>query len=281
VFKLWPSRKQWKQWTLPSKHTSLGLAVGIVSLLVTIYSVWPTHSNHAGVQAFTPSVEGVLPLHLWMKRRSPETENEFGAHRLGLIVKVRNRSAHDWVADFPILAGCVRIDPMAAEMMLPPSEQLPSGTNIDEFFTRHQHTLQGIRASGLVRTDSRGIPAGGVGYLGILFPFQAGRTGAFFGVPGSISLEGDCNAIQSPSSQPSITQIFKFGPIHRSRPLDLAEEIRSGKVQLSLSIAGTVAAVDPALIKRLVSIRWERWKNLALSQMYEVPDTAYPPTIDD
>jgi hypothetical protein len=259
--------------------------VGVVGLLLTIffgiYSIWPNRSNYAGVQAFVPSVEGVLPLHLWAKRPSPETGNQFTEHRLGLIVKIHNKSGHDWVTNFVILEGCVGIDPMVAETMLPPSDRLPSGTNISAFFTRHQHTLQGIRVSGLVRKDSQSIPAGGIGYLGILFPFPAGRTGALLGVPGSISLEGDCKAIQSPSSQPSVSQIFKIGPIHRSRPLDLAEEIRSGKVRLSLSIAGTAASVDPALIRGLVSIRWERWQNLALSQMYEVPDVDYPPTMDD
>jgi hypothetical protein len=246
-----------------------------------IYSIWPNRSNYAGVQAFTPSVEGVLPLHLWAKRPSPEAGNQFVEHRLGLIVKSHNKSGHDWVVDFAILEGCVGIDPMAAETMLPPSEQLPSGTNISAFFTRHQHTIQGIRVSGLVRKDSLNIPAGGIGYLGILFPLPAGRMGALLGVPGSISLEGDCKAIRSPSSQPSVSQIFKIGPVHRSRPLDLAEEIRNGQVRLSLSIAGTATSVDPALIKGLVSIRWERWQNLALSQMYEVPDVDYPPTIDD
>lgn len=33
IMSLWPSKKQWKSWTLPSKYTAIGLLVGIVALL--------------------------------------------------------------------------------------------------------------------------------------------------------------------------------------------------------------------------------------------------------
>lgn len=33
---LWPSKKQWKSWTLPGKYTAIGLFVGIVALLLFV-----------------------------------------------------------------------------------------------------------------------------------------------------------------------------------------------------------------------------------------------------
>lgn len=260
---------------------ALFIFLGVVGLAV--WTNWPFGST-ANREAREPStlVEGVLPLHLW-KKGHPITGSEahFIEHRLGLIVKVKNHSDLGVVADVALMEGCVGISAIAAEMMLPPSEQLPSGTPVDPF-TRHKHTIQRIRVSGFIRPDSRHIPARSFGYVGILFPFPSGRTGALLGVPGSISLKGNCEEIQNPSAQPSVLQIFKIErPIHFRRPDDLAEEIRDGSVRLSLSIGGASILVDPLVIKKLVSMPWESWQDLALPQMYEVPDTFYPPTTDD
>ncbi len=34
---LWPSKKQWKSWTLPNKLTAIGVFVGIAAILLTIF----------------------------------------------------------------------------------------------------------------------------------------------------------------------------------------------------------------------------------------------------
>ena len=40
--KLWPSRRQWQNWTLPSRHASIGLLVAVVAVLVTVLAWrWP------------------------------------------------------------------------------------------------------------------------------------------------------------------------------------------------------------------------------------------------
>jgi len=33
---MWPSKKQWKKWTLPSKLTAIGTLIGIISLFITV-----------------------------------------------------------------------------------------------------------------------------------------------------------------------------------------------------------------------------------------------------
>ncbi|BBI51080.1 hypothetical protein HORIV_35010 [Vreelandella olivaria] len=34
--KFWPTRKQWRYWSLPSRHTTAGLAVGVVGISLTV-----------------------------------------------------------------------------------------------------------------------------------------------------------------------------------------------------------------------------------------------------
>ncbi len=40
-----PNKAQWKNWSLPSKYTALGLLVGILSLGATVYFSSPSVSN--------------------------------------------------------------------------------------------------------------------------------------------------------------------------------------------------------------------------------------------
>ena len=269
MFKLWPSRKQWNRWTLPSKAGFIGCVVGIIGLpamfLLWIYSPFSGQSqDRVDLESSPPLVEGVMPLHLWSRGLIPELERHYFEHRLALIAKINNPSDLGVAVDVALLEGCVGIEPFAAEGTLPPSERFPSGTPMKDIITRHEHTVQRIRVSGLIRRDSRHVPAGGLGYVGILFPFPAGRSGAsLLGEPGSISLKGNCEEIEKSNSQPSVQQIFE-AVLNRKYPKGLAKEIRDGRARFSLSIGSAKTLLEPSLIKKLVSIRWKNWENLGL-----------------
>lgn len=216
------------------------------------------------------------------------------AHRFALIVKLLNNSSSPAQVNLAVLRGCVRLSPHAAEAMLPDDQRLPSGLQSDQYSERHKATIQGIRASGLIREDSRDIPTFGFGYVGILFPLTAGRGGAMLGVPQSISLQGNCDEITNPSSQPTAGQVFRdssqpFMPggnwrIHVDFPNDVAAEVRDGRLQLQLFVGNKILSVEPATLGKLHRIRWSAgtaWSSLALGPMYEVPDRFYPPGLSN
>lgn len=46
-----PSKKQWSKWTLPSKHTTIGLLFSIFSMLLAVtFWYFPKHNNDMGIQ---------------------------------------------------------------------------------------------------------------------------------------------------------------------------------------------------------------------------------------
>ncbi len=59
---LFPSRKQWKAWAIPSKHTTLGLLVGLVALVLTLIFGLPPFLDYLAAKrprplAPPPSIE--------------------------------------------------------------------------------------------------------------------------------------------------------------------------------------------------------------------------------
>jgi len=291
--RLLPSKKQWQKWSFPSKLTAVGTYVGILALLVAVIFFVILQKQQPSPHADKPDilVEGTLPLHLWEKNIIEPDSRPFFFHRLGLIVKLLNNSDTPARVDLAVLQGCIRLGPIAAESMLPEDQRLPDGLHIDKYFEKHKATIQGIKAFGLIREDSRDVPAFGTGYVGILFPLSAGKTGALLGVPQSISLQGNCDEITNPSPQPAAGQIFRdsskaFMPggnwrTHLDFPNDLAAEVRDGRMQLQLFIGSEVFPVEPDAFRKLLSIRWQNWSTLALAQMYEVPDSYYPPRLSN
>jgi hypothetical protein len=57
---LLPSLSQWRTWSLPSKHTTVGLFMGIVSLALTIYAFLPNKSSEK--EAARKSIESVVAI---------------------------------------------------------------------------------------------------------------------------------------------------------------------------------------------------------------------------
>ena len=265
-----------------NQHRDLWVKVllpGIVAFIVVIVTAPIT--QHLAQEFERPDilVEGVLPIHLWEKQTIIDSTRSivFIDHRLALIVKLKNRAPSPAIVHLASLEGCVSLTPFAADAMLPKDQRLPSGLQAYTWIEKYKKTIQAIRPSGLIREDSRVVPTFGAGYVGILFPFPTGG-GSMISDPHSISLEGDCDAIPSPHPQPTVLQIFRRWAIHTGPPSDLAEEIRDGRVRLQLFIGNEVLPVESEVIRELQSIRWKNWRTLALAQMYEVPDSDYPPS---
>lgn len=45
-----PSKTQWKSWTLPSKYTAASFLVGLLALIVTLYTLLPLSENIDGIE---------------------------------------------------------------------------------------------------------------------------------------------------------------------------------------------------------------------------------------
>lgn len=171
--------------------------------------------------------------------------------------------------------GCAKIPPEVADMHLPAKDQVPSGTNINVFHEKYKNSIQRISGSAIIRQDSQSLPARGISYVGALFPL--GGHGAYHSVKGSVSFEGNCAEINTANPHPAISQVFDIQRIHNDLPKDLREEFKNGKISITLFVGSEQLSVPSELIKPLKSLRTERWEDLALPQMYENPDTSFPP----
>ena len=226
------------------------------------------------------SLVGALPLQLWEEVPGPESV-AFGQHRLGFIVKLRNNSDSAAIINLAVLEGCVRIDPLAGEGMLIEGEELPRPMKFDKKYAElQQSAVQSIRVSGVIRENSREVRAFSAAYIGVLFPLPSERSGAILSVPRSVSIKGDCKAIKNTSSQPSSSQLFEIGSIHKNFPLDLAPQFRDGRLKLQLLVGDEAMEPDHGEIGKMASIRWKNWSSLDLAQMYGIPDSDYPPILD-
>ena len=253
----------------------------IVSFIAAVVTLWTfVVPETSRLPQGSISVIGAMPLHLMEELPEPDGL-VFRRHRLGLIVKLTNDS--DLVArvDAALLSGCVPLEPWIARDMLLPGETMPEPFRFDDTYAElRKTTIQGIRATGGIRNDSKDLPAASAGYVGILFDIPPGGTGAQMVVPRSATTRGDCAAIENPTSQPTVQQLFVIGAVHTSWPHDLAPEFRNGWLNVSLNVAGTSVLINPDKLGALRYLRWRTWKSLDLARMYEVPDTSYPPTLE-
>jgi hypothetical protein len=227
------------------------------------------------------SIVGVLPLHVWETKPGPES-SKFTERRLGMIVKLRNDTNISPRVNVAVIEGCVRFDPLAAsgaEEILLEGETLPNPLIFDETLSKlRQSTIQRIRVSGHIRQESRDVPGLGMAYIGVLFPLLGGRTGAIvLEEPKTVSLKGNCEAIKNASTQPGIYQLVTLGPDRTIR--DLAPEFRDGRLKIRLHVGSEILEVNPKILGELKSISWKSWSSLALPQMFEVPESGYPPTV--
>ena len=222
-------------------------------------------------------VQGLMPIHFREEMAFDHSVNR----RLAFIVKVQNPSSDPKTVESVLLEGCVPTQPWFSREAFVDRNLLPSKLTFDENLAALSKTaIQKIRTSGAVRADSRVIPAGGIGYIGILLPLPLGQTGAMLVVENSAALKEACSNIPRSTSQPSIAQLLKIGAINYSEPKDLADGFRDGSLKITMQIGGKPILVKPNLLGKLISMHWKRWPSLDLSRMYEVPDTDYPPTVD-
>ena len=71
--RLIPTKRQWDRWTLPSKHTSLGLLVGILALLLAILAFFPRScSQSPASKELTGAMQRQLD-DLYHRLKTPDT----------------------------------------------------------------------------------------------------------------------------------------------------------------------------------------------------------------
>lgn len=224
-------------------------------------------------------VQGVMPVHLREDLRFDKAR--FVNRRLSFILKVLNRSTAPKTVEVFILEGCVPIDLLFTPELFIDRNLLPDPLILNEDLAALARTaVQKIRTSGAVRADSRVLPPGGVGYVGVLLPLPLGSTGAMMVVEDSASLKGQCSKIPRVTTQPSIAQLLKIGPVHYSEPKDIAQSFRNGSLKMTLQVSGKALTIEPSLLGKLYSLGWKSWRSLDLPRMYEVPETDYPPSLD-
>jgi hypothetical protein len=244
--------------------TSFG---GIIAGLILIYFLQPRMENPK------LKVAGLLPIALVEEGR-PVDNGKVQDHRLGLILKIENKSSIPAIVATAIIQGCVLMDPFAVEVSLPENERLISGRPKQAHFEKYKQTIQRISFSGFIRDDTQVVPGYGTTYVGIAFPFSAQAN--YVGVPGSVSLTGNCHEIKVVNTQPSLFQIFNQWLPH-SRPETLRLELTDGRLKIGLFAGNQWIYVHPRRIKSLQYTRAENWPMLGLAQTYENPDKAPPP----
>ncbi len=264
-------------WTKYFRQKSKLIPYALICAVIVVLACFSLDRRQLNPKIF---IVGALPLQLWEKVPGPESV-VFGRHRLGFIVKLRNKSNSAAIINLAVLEGCVRIDPLAAEGMLIEGEQIPRPMKLgNRYAALQQSAVQAIRVPGAIRENSREVRAYSAAYIGILFPLPSGRNGAIHGVLRSASIKGDCKSIKNQSSQPSAGQLFEIGSIHKNFPLDLAPQFRDGRLKLQLHVGDETLELDPSEIGKMASIRWKNWSSLDLARMYEVPDSDYPPILE-
>jgi hypothetical protein len=254
----------------------LAIVGAIIVPAITAY-VTTLITIHLETQHERPDIKiiGAMPIHLYGSLLGPD-ETKFRTHRLAFIFKLQNSSPTSTILHMAMFEGCTPIPPIVAESHISKDKRTISGTNINVLYEKHKNTIQRIGGSAVVRQDSQVIPGYGISYVGAIF-LLPGQS-AFHTVQGSVSLNGDCKEILLSNPHPAISQVFDIERIHKEIPKDINPSFRYGRLKLSLFIGSDRIVVKPDRIKPLRSLRMERWEELAIAQMYENPDTSYPPT---
>ena len=215
-----------------------------------------------------------MPIHLYGSLQGP-SGSKFRIHKLGLIIKLENSSPTPAMVHLAMFEGCVEIPLFVAESHLPENERLPNGTNINAFYEKYKNSIQRVSGSAIIRQDSQSLPARGISYIGAIFPL-AGQS-AYHTVQGSVSLKGSCTEIKTSNPHPAISQVFDINRIHYDLPKGLRKEFKNGHMSIALFVGSEQLFIPSSLLKPLKSLKIERWEELALPQMYENPDTSFPP----
>lgn len=80
VTRLWPSKKQWKSWTLPNKHTTIRALLGIVAILLSIVLYLSQPDLADIVKTVAEEYENKL------SKQYPTAHTVFGVYQDGFVV---------------------------------------------------------------------------------------------------------------------------------------------------------------------------------------------------
>ena len=116
-----------------------------------------------------------------------------------------------------VLEGCVPIEqPWFLRDALIDRDLLPENPEdliFDEALEALAKTaVQKIRVAGAVRANSRLLPPGGVGYVGVMLPLPAGQGGGKLVVEDSASLRGPCSKITKATAPAMLKRYVNLGP---------------------------------------------------------------------
>jgi hypothetical protein len=237
-----------------------------------------------------PSIKiiGALPLHIF-EQSSPQSPVKFHHHALAFILKVENDSPTPALIHAGLIDGCVKMNeyPEAAEISLPPERRVSfDGQDITFGFTRHKNTVQRLNISGGFLDPSTLpaqptvrvlIPIYATEYIGV--QFNQDESGAFWSHERSISLSGNCSEIQYPNRRASYLQLLQPTPLYQST--SLRPEFTDGRLTILLIAGNQQLPVNPRTIKPIYALRKENWPRLSLPQMYENPQSDFPPLVKE
>jgi hypothetical protein len=215
-----------------------------------------------------------MPIHLYGSLQG-SSGSKFRTHKFALIIKIENSSPTPAMVHMAMFGGCTEIPPFVADSHIPKNEQLKSGTNIKAFYEKHKNSIQRVSGSAIIRPDSKTLQARGISYIGAIFPLTG--QGAYHTVQGGVSLKGNCTEINVSNPHPAISQVLDIERIHYDLPKGLRKEFKNGDLSITLFVGSEQISVPSRLLKPLKSLKMKRWGELALPQMYENPDTSFPP----
>lgn len=248
----------------------VSIIVAAITSLVTIH-LQSVHER--------PNIKilGAMPIHVYGEISGVNIK-KWPIHQLAFIFKIENKSPTSTIAHMALIDGCIPLDPLVADSHLPENQQIANGTNINLIIEKYKKTIQKISISAGISQNSKLISEYAISYIGTIFTFP--KQGAFGIVPNSISLIGNCDEIEVSNPQPAFHQLLKIRSINEF-PKVLCPEFYDGVLKLSLFVGNEKISIDPnKIINPIRSLRLKNWEELALPQMYENPETGYPPTIN-
>ncbi len=248
----------------------------LVAVLVAYVTTDITFDRQNEYEQPKLKVLGVMPIHLYDETELVDTTFRF--HKLALILKIENLSPTPAIVHTAIFQGCAEIDPFVADMHMPEKERLGDGIPVTDYLETYENSIQRISVSASICPDSQSLPPHAISYVGALFSLDA--QVAYYPVEGSVSTEGDCDKITVSNPHPTIFQVLDIQTI-QDRPKGLHEGFYNGKISITLFAGNEPMDVPSELIGSLISLRTENWEELALPEMFENPDTTFPPLIRD
>jgi hypothetical protein len=121
------------------------------------------------------------------------------------------------------------------------------------------------------------IPLYATEYIGVQFNHD--ESGAFWSHEGSISLAGNCSEIQYPNRRASYLQLLQLALPYQST--SLRPEFADGRLRISLIAGNQQPTIHPQSMKPIYTLRKEYWPRLSLPEMYENPQSDFPPLIKE